>query len=227
MLKYLGERMKPPLSVFISAMCNVTKALVLIIITIPFFIFLEVFMKFTRKLTLTALCIALCVVLPLAFHAIPDGGSIFLPMHIPVLLCGLMLGWRCGLTCGVLGVLLSSLITGMPPMAYVPPMLVELAVYGLVTGLLSRLVRTGKPMADIYISLISAMLIGRIAAGVSKALIFAVNEITMQAWFVSSFVTALPGLIIQLVLIPIIFFAVTRAELIPPRYGSNGEAIYE
>ncbi|MEG1275596.1 MAG: ECF transporter S component, partial [Ruthenibacterium sp.] len=89
----------------------------------------------TKKLVLAALCVALGMILPMAFHAVPNAGGIFLPMHIPVLLCGLVCGWQYGLACGVLAPLLSSLITGMPPAAFLPGMLCELAVYGLVSGL--------------------------------------------------------------------------------------------
>lgn len=56
-----------------------------------------------KNMTLTAVCIALCVVLPIAFHSIPDAGSVFLPMHIPVLICGMICGWPYGFICGVMG----------------------------------------------------------------------------------------------------------------------------
>ena len=68
-----------------------------------------------KKSIITAVCIALCVVLPQAFHAIPNAGSIYCPMHIPVLLRGLICGWQYGLLCGIAGPLMSALITGMPP----------------------------------------------------------------------------------------------------------------
>ena len=73
-----------------------------------------------KNMTLTAVCIALCVVLPIAFHSIPDAGSVFLPMHIPVLICGMICGWPYGFICGVMGPLLSSALTGMPPIAILP-----------------------------------------------------------------------------------------------------------
>ena len=77
-----------------------------------------------KNLAFCALCIALCVVLPMAFHAIANAGMIFLPMHIPVLLCGLACGWPYGLICGVLGPLLSGVLTGMPGPAVLPGMMV-------------------------------------------------------------------------------------------------------
>ena len=126
-----------------------------------------------KNLAFCALCIALCVVLPMAFHAIANAGPIFLPMHIPVLLCGLACGWPYGLVCGLLGPVLSGVLTGMPSPAVLPGMMVECGVYGLVSGLMMQAVHTKKLYADLYISQITAMLLGRILSGVCKALIFA------------------------------------------------------
>ena len=104
-------------------------------------------MSYVKRSVITAACIGLCVVLPMAFHAIPNAGSLLSPMHIPVLLSGLICGWSFGLLCGLAGPLLSTLITGMPLVAHSPPMLVELAVYGLASGSFA-LVRT-KCLVDL------------------------------------------------------------------------------
>lgn len=167
-----------------------------------------------KKLTVTALCAALCVVLPIAFHLIPEGGSLFSPMHIPVLLCGLACGPVWGLACGLVGPALSSFITGMPNAAYLPPMLVELAFYGLVCGLGMRIVRTGRLTADIYISLVSAMLIGRIAAGLAKGFIFARGAFTIGLWAASYFVSSVPGIIAHLIIVPVLYAALYKAGLV-------------
>ena len=129
-------------------------------------------MTATKCLVLTAVNIALCLVLPMAFHSIPNGGKIMLPMHIPVLLCGMVCGAPYGAVCGLLGPLLSSILTSMPTAALMPAMMVECAAYGLTTGLMLRLVRTGKTYADLYLSLVAAMLVGRLVSGVTKALFF-------------------------------------------------------
>ena len=163
-------------------------------------------MTATKRLVLTAVNIALCLVLPMAFHSIPNGGKIMLPMHIPVLLCGL------------LGPMLSSVLTGMPTAALMPAMMVECAAYGLTTGLMLRLVRTGKTYADLYLSLVAAMLVGRLVSGVTKALFFMAGQYTMQAWIAASFVTALPGIVLQLAVVPSIVYYLMRAGLIPQRY---------
>ena len=133
-------------------------------------------MTATKRLVLTAVNIALCLVLPMAFHSIPNGGKIMLPMHIPVLLCGMVCGAPYGAVCGLLGPMLSSVLTGMPTAALMPAMMVECAAYGLTTGLMLCLVRTGKTYADLYLSLVAAMLVGRLVSGVTKALFFMAGQ---------------------------------------------------
>ena len=176
-------------------------------------------MSYVKMSILTAACIALCVVLPMAFHAIPRAGSIILPMHIPVLLCGLIVGWRFGLLAGLAGPFLSHLIMGMPPAPVLPGMLVELGIYGLVTGLLMLFVNTKKIYLDLYICLIGAMLIGRIAAGITQALIFASGNYSLAIWATSYFATSLPGLVIQLAFLPSVVLALESSGLIPRKYN--------
>ena len=171
-------------------------------------------MKKTKDLIIAGLCLALAIVLPIAFHSIPDAGIIFLPMHIPVLLCGLICGPVYGLACGILAPLISSFATGMPPAPVLPGMLCELAVYGLVAGLLIRFVKTKYQTANIYLSLIGAMICGRAVAGVLNALIFRAGDYSMQLWLTGSFVTAIPGIGIQIVLIPLIVLTLRKAKLI-------------
>ena len=170
-----------------------------------------------KKLVFTAACAALCLVLPMVFHAIPNAGQVILPMHIPVLLCGLICGWPYGGVCGIIGPLLSSVITGMPPAAMLPSMMVECAVYGFTSGLLMKYVRTGKAVTDLYICLISAMAVGRIAAGFAKAWIFTPG-VSPFAWVTTSLVTGIPGIVLQLAVLPLVVAALTRARLIPNRY---------
>lgn len=168
----------------------------------------------TKRLILTGLCIALGIVLPLAFHAIANAGSIFLPMHIPVILCGLICGWPFGLACGVVAPLLSSLFTGMPMVAFLPAILCELAVYGAISGLLMRAMKTGKLVMDVYLSLIGAMLSGRLVFGLLNALIFRAGAYSLELWTTAAFVTALPGILIQLAIIPALVLALKKAKLI-------------
>lgn len=176
-----------------------------------------------KRMTLTAVCVALCVVLPIAFHSIPNAGSVFLPMHIPVLICGLICGWPYGLLCGLLGPLLSSVLTGMPPAAMLPAMMVECGTYGMVSGLVLKVVRTKSTYGDLYIALIVAMLAGRVVSGIAKALIFSPG-MALSAWVTASFVTAIPGIVIQLVFLPSVVFTLMKAKLIPLRYNKTTAA---
>jgi len=177
-------------------------------------------MSTTRKLVVTALLIALCVVLPMAFHIIPYGlaGRALLPMHIPVLLAGLVVGWKYGLIVGITGPLLSSVLTGMPPMGIAVPMMVELGVYGLVAGVMIEIIRTKRASLDLYICLIIAMLAGRVVAGIAQAFYFFEGAYTWELWTSAYFVTALPGLVIQLAFIPSVVMALERERFIPLRY---------
>ncbi len=171
----------------------------------------------SKKMTMSAVCIALCVVLPMAFHAIPNGGQMFLPMHIPVLLCGLICGWQFGFLCGILGPLLSSALTGMPPAPILPAMMVECGVYGITAGLMMSKIHSGSIYRDLYVSLPVAMLAGRMFSGISKALIFAPG-MGIRVWVMASFVTALPGIVVQLVLLPSLVVFLQKANVIPARY---------
>lgn len=177
-------------------------------------------MSSIKKICVTAIMIALCCILPSMFH-LAGLGTAFSPMHIPVLLAGLICGSWYGLCCGIIGPVLSSILTGMPGATMLVSMIPELIAYGLVTGLMMRLVRTGKLTADLYISLITAMLAGRIVGGVAKALFYmgSGEAFTLAVWASSYFVSALPGIICHLILVPLLVMALNRAKLIPARYA--------
>ncbi len=173
-----------------------------------------------KKMVTAALLAALGVLLPVFFHSIPQAGAIFLPMHLPVLLCGLLCGAPYGLLCGILAPLASFLITGMPPMAILPAMLCELATYGLVAGLLTRLVRGKNSLLGLYFPLVGAMLCGRIVAGLVNGFLFQAGTYSLQAWLTASFVTSLPGIAIQLVLLPALIFALQKARVWERTHGA-------
>ncbi len=174
-------------------------------------------LSYTKKLVLAAMCIALCVVLPTVFHIIPDAGSILLPMHIPVLLCGMICGWPFGFACGLLGPLLSSLITNMPPVAILPAMMIECGVYGAAVGFLMQLLRKKPLMLQLYGSLIPAMLLGRIVSGIAKALIFNPG-MSFSMWITASFITSLPGIVAQLIVLPLLIASLNRARILNRQY---------
>lgn len=172
--------------------------------------------SFTLRKTVTAaLCVALCIILPLAFHSVQNVGKVFLPMHIPVLLCGLVCGWQYGLVCGILGPLLSSLLTQMPPAATLPSMAAELAIYGTVSGIMMCAFKNKISYRSLYASLATALISGRAVSGILNALIFSVGRYSFSVWLTASFVTCLPGLLIQLILIPTLVRALGMARLLP------------
>ena len=106
----------------------------------------------------------------------------------------------------------------MPPVSILPSMMIELAVYGLIAGIMMRCVRTRHVYADLYISLIVAIVAGRVVNGLVNALIFARGSYSMATWVAGSVVKSWPGTVIQLVFIPSIVFALMKARLIPERY---------
>lgn len=170
-----------------------------------------------KKLMITALCVALGVIVPMAFHSIQNAGVVFCPMHIPILICALVCGWKYGLMCGVLAPILSSFITGMPAVGVLPFLTVEFAVYGVVAGLVMDKIKTKNIYADLYISLIVAMLAGRVVSGLVKAIVLT-NGYSIATWLTASFVTCLPGILIQMVLIPNLIMVLIKSNLIPNKY---------
>ena len=178
-------------------------------------------MKITIKnLTLSAMFLALALVLPFLTGQIPEIGSMLLPMHIPVLLCGLLCGWQLGGLVGFIAPLLRSVLFGMPPMPSVAlPMAFELAAYGAFIGLLYHWLKTKqlKPAVNLYVSLVIAMLLGRLVWGVAKFAVVSLlttGVFTLPMFFAGAFVTAWPGIVVQLVIIPPIVIALNRTKLV-------------
>ncbi len=165
--------------------------------------------KSVKKLILSGLFIAIGVILPfVTSHTIPTLSKVLLPMHFPIFLCGLICGWQYGLAVGIITPLLASVITAMP--ALYPDavaMSVELATYGAVSGLASKKLPTIP-------SLVIAMLAGRVTMGVTKALLLGVGEnaYTLSAFVTAAFTRAIPGIIAQLVLIPIIVYQLRKTQ---------------
>ena len=159
-------------------------------------------MSYTRKLMSVAMFIAFGVILPLAFHFLGGAWSIFLPMHIPVLLAGLLLGAKGGLATGMLTPVVSSLTTGMPPlMPILPVMVAELGIYGIVAGYLYR-----RCELAVGWSLLGAMLAGRVTAALVVAAMGALLVIPMKpvTYIVGAVAAGAPGIILQLLLIPLL-----------------------
>ena len=167
-----------------------------------------------RRLTYSALCLALAIVLPFLTGQIPEIGSALCPMHIPVLLCGFLCGWPWGLAVGFIAPLLRSVLFGMPPMfPGAVAMAFELAVYGGVAGFLYR--KFPKTIPGIYAALIIAMVAGRVVWGIVRLLLAGIagNTFTFAAFISGAITGAIPGIIVQLVLIPVIVYALEKAGM--------------
>lgn len=156
----------------------------------------------TNQLVQAALFLALGLIVPYIFHTTGIAGQIFLPMHLPVLLCGFILGERYGIIVGFITPILNSVLTGMPPIYPTAlAMALELASYGFVAGYIYK-----NKKKNVILSLITAMIAGRIVLGVANYVLFfmAGNKYLLTMFIASSFIKPIWGIIIQLVLIPVI-----------------------
>ncbi len=173
-----------------------------------------------KNLALSAMFLAIGFVLPFLTGQIPQIGTMLLPMHIPVFLCGLICGWQYGAVVGFILPLLRSLIFGMPhffPTA--TAMAFELMTYGLVSGLLYNKISRWQCIRALYRCLVIAMLAGRVVWAVVQAVQLGLSgsALTRQVFFTEAFLNAIPGIIVQLVLIPAIMVALNRTGLVPFR----------
>lgn len=169
-------------------------------------------MKNNRNMVLAALFLALGLVMPFLTMQIREIGSMLLPMHVPVLICGFVCGWKYGLFVGFITPLLRSVIFGMPLLfPNATSMAFELATYGAIVGILYYALHNYK--LRIYISLVIAMLTGRIVWGVVMTIISGMNKsvFSWQMFIGGALLNAIPGIILQLVLIPILVFALEKS----------------
>ena len=171
--------------------------------------------KQLKNMILSAMFIAIGLLLPFITGQIPEIGNMLLPMHIPVMLSGLVCGWHFGAAVGFITPLLRSFIFGKPilfPSAVA--MAFELAAYGLVIGLVFAILKK-KGILALYISLASSMLAGRAVWGVVMWLMLLSGKgFTVAAFISGAFTTAIPGIILQFVLIPAIMIVLKRAKLV-------------
>ncbi len=180
-----------------------------------------------KNMTLSAMFMAIGLVLPIITGQFPQIGNMLLPMHIPVFLCGLICGWRYGVSVGLVLPLLRSILFGMPPLYPIAmAMAVELAVYGLVSGYLYNRSRW-QCIISLYRSMIIAMILGRIAWGLTEIVLLGIkgNTFTWQMFMAGAFMKAIPGIVLQLVLIPAIMVALNRAGLVKFYKNKKEDAI--
>lgn len=177
-----------------------------------------------KNLTLAAVFLALGLVLPFFTGQIPQIGSMLLPMHIPVLLCGLICGWRYGGLVGFILPLLRYSLFGMPiifPTGVA--MSLELMTYGIVIGYLYNHSRW-QCVRALYRSIFAAMIAGRIVWGVTEIVLLGIGGsggFTVQMFIAGAFFNALPGIILQLIVVPAVMLVLHRTGTVPFKKSRN------
>lgn len=171
---------------------------------------------YSKTLTLSAMFLAIGLVLPFFTGQLHAVGNMLLPMHLPVLLCGLICGWQYGGLVGFILPLLRFSLFGMPRMPLAIPMAFELAAYGLIVGFLYGRSKW-KCVLTLYRSLLIAMVGGRIVWAAGRVILAGVSNVPFgwQVFLTAGFVEALPGILLQLTLIPIIMVALGRTGMVP------------
>lgn len=166
---------------------------------------MKTFKNKSYPMILSAMFLALALVLPFLTGQLQQIGNALCPMHIPVILCGFFCGPWYALAVGFVAPLLRFVLFGMPPLVPIGiPMSFELATYGVATGILYRVLP--KKKVYIYVALVLAMLTGRIVWGVVKVIMYGLgqSEFGWTAFMAGAFINAIPGIIIQIILIPIL-----------------------
>ena len=166
------------------------------------------------KMILAALFLALAYVMPFLTGQIPEIGSMLCPLHVPVLLCGFICGPAWGLAVGVIAPLFRSLTLGMPPLFPTAVcMAFELAAYGAIAGWMHTVLPRKKPY--IYVSLLTAMIVGRLVWGAAMFVCLGLNGggFTFAAFLAGAFTNALPGIVVQIVLIPILVMVLDNPKV--------------
>ena len=166
-----------------------------------------------RRIVLAALFLTLAFLLPMVTGHVPQVGNMLCPMHFPILLCGFVLGGPWGLAVGFIAPLVRSVLFGMPPMFPIAiSMAFELAAYGLVSGVLWHKVKHTVPM--MYASLVTAMVAGRLVWGAVRFVLAGLtgSSFPFSAFLSGALLTAVPGIVAQLVLIPLVLIALQKAK---------------
>ena len=167
------------------------------------------------KTVFAAVFLALAFVMPFLTGQIPEIGSMLCPMHIPVLLCGFVCGWPWGIAVGFIAPLLRSLTLGMPPLFPTALcMAFELAAYGAVAGIMHKILPRKK--GYIYCSLLTAMLVGRVVWGLVMFVCMGVDggSFTFSAFLAGAFTNAIPGIIAQIILIPVLVMVLDNPKIL-------------
>lgn len=170
---------------------------------------------YVKNLSLSAMFLAVGLVLPFLTGQVPQIGGMLCPMHLPVLLCGLICGWQYGMAVGLVLPLMRHFLFAMPPLLTAVAMTFELAAYGAIAGFLYARSRWQCVVA-LYRSLIIAMIGGRIIWAAVRVIMTGVahEPFTWEMFLAGAFFNAIPGIILQLVFIPAVMVALDRAGMV-------------
>lgn len=168
------------------------------------------------RLIFSAMFLCMALLLPFLTGQIPQIGKMLLPMHIPVILCGMICGWQYGVAVGFIAPLLRGVLFANPvlfPTGII--MAFELAAYGFFAGLIYRLIRI-ENISKVYISLIISMVAGRIVKCIFQFFVLGFTDegFVFTAFIAGAFTNAIPGIILQIILIPLIMFALQKLHFI-------------
>ncbi len=169
------------------------------------------------SLVLSAMFLCIALLLPFLTGQIPQIGKMLLPMHIPVILCGMICGWQYGLTVGFIAPILRGIIFANPvlfPTGII--MSFELAAYGISAGLICCLLKCNS-ISKVYISLIASMLAGRVIKCIVQFFVLGFTDegFVFTAYIAGAFTNAIPGIILQILLIPLVMITLQKFNLIP------------
>ncbi len=170
--------------------------------------------KHIKDIVIASLFIALGIVLPFLTGSNQQLGSVFLLMHIPTLIAGLVLGFKYGFLVGLITPFLRSILVGMPPLFPIAiTMMFELASYGLFIGLAYKLLP--KRPLFVYVSLSISLILGRVIWGLAAKIFYGLAGMTFtfDKFITAGFVTSLPGITIQIVLVPLLFISLKRTQV--------------
>lgn len=176
-----------------------------------------------KNMTLTAMFLAIGIILPFFTGQIPQIGAMLLPMHLPVFLCTLICGWKWGLPMAFILPLMRSVLFGMPviyPSALA--MAFELATYAFVAGFMYEKSRW-QCIRALYRSLLTAMAAGRIVWGIAQTILLGISgsAFSFQAFISGALLNAVPGIILQLILVPAVLVALNRTKLVPFKHAHD------
>lgn len=163
----------------------------------------------TQQITITALFIALCVIVPFVFH-LAGLGMIFLPMFLPILLAGFIIRFPLAMLVGLLGPIVSTVLTGMPPLF---PTAVSMMVEGMAAAGVASFMFQARKM-PLWLVLPVAVVAERITRVVMIFSILPLFGLPAREWSIAEITLTLPGVVLQLFLVPMVLFMLWRANLI-------------